>query len=122
LKTVYPAPDVLDKRGAARFAARNCLNRKQGLSATDAKVTGYDYDGEYSFQFGEYLLKGFTLQVRPHEYGTRALCSYLVLATHAPCSFADQVIVTNTYATPEDRPATTSDPPASDLQLPGWCK
>jgi len=100
---------------------QTCLGDRYILTERTSGVVGA-YTFAYSFEHNNSgLIDGFVSQVRPRTYGIGGVRSYLIVgryivtrSAHGPASATTTLRV---YATPEDRPATRSDPLANTCEI-----
>jgi hypothetical protein len=115
-----PGPDLMNTPAAAEQYSHDCMER-QHIAAADGKATLDSFAAEYKFEYSRFAVTGFTLHLRPRVYGMKGIRSYLIVASHIPCSDPVQVVIT-AYATPEDRAATISDPAPDRREFDGQFK
>jgi len=108
LARAQPGANVIDKRAVADLYVSKCLEH-DGISGGEGRATEGAFNGQYELEFGPGGVTGFILRVGPAVYGEGGIRSYLVVASHVSCVNPERVVL-RAYATPKDRPATTSDP------------
>ena len=89
-------------------------------SGSSGEVGAYTF--AYSFEQDDSgTIDGFTGEVRPRTYGIGGIRSYLIVGkmriTKSPSGPANRTATLRVYATPEDRPATRSDPLANECEI-----
>src|SRR5215475_14220029 len=89
-------------------------------SGRNAVVGAYTY--AYSFAHNDSgAIDGFTGEVRPRTYGIGGVRSYLIVGkirmTESASGTANRTSNLRVYATPENRPATRSDPLANRCEI-----
>jgi len=100
---------------------KKCLgDRYVFTSGSSGEVGAYDF--AYSFEQDDSgAIDGFTGEVRPRTYGIAGIRSYLIVGkirtTKSASGPADRTATLRVYATPEDRPATSSDPLANRCEI-----
>lgn len=85
-------------------------------------LSAFGFDYEYKFSLlPNSEASAFQLSIRPTGYGVTALRSYLAIGTFTDDGKPLRLTV---HATPQDRPATESDPLAlgQEVDFPIWLK
>src|SRR6266851_6606604 len=117
--SINSAWELIDEHGDRVVTDRDQYVRHrlaERLFTDKRKFSSYGYNFEFGFtNENDGTINGFTVEVRPQQYGIAGIRSYLAVATIDRRSSRNTLSV---YATPQDRSATMADP----LTQPGEIK